>query len=82
MQSDQLKFETIKEIGNGLHATIYLAKKIELVNGVENDSELICVKVFKPYTDYESKNCAEVEYKVSQILKNHPNIIRIDSFER
>jgi hypothetical protein len=38
---------TEKEIGDGMHAKIYLANR-KLANGGE---EKICVKVFKPYQD-------------------------------
>ena len=69
------KIETIKEIGDGMHAKIYLAKRWE-----ENEEETICVKVFKPYQDADQINCAEEEFRVSKILANHPNIIKINSF--
>jgi len=44
-----------------MHATIYTARKCS-----ENENgQLLCAKVFKPYEDGESKNCAEEEYRVS-----------------
>lgn len=46
------------------------------------DKQFLCVKVFKPYADSLSKGCAEEEYKVGQILRGHPNIIAISSFEK
>jgi hypothetical protein len=58
--------ETIKEIGDGMHAKIYLAQK-QTLNQVTNEQELekICVKVFKPVQDIELMGCAEEEYRVS-----------------
>lgn len=43
---------------------------------------MICVKVFKPYTDTQSKGCAEEEYKVGQLMRGHDNVINITSFEQ
>ena len=58
--------ETIKEIGDGMHAKIYLAQK-QILNQEtkEQDLEKICVKVFKPVHDVELMGCAEEEYRVS-----------------
>ena len=56
-----------------MHAKIYLAKR--------EGNEVICVKVFKPYQDADQINCAEEEFRVSKILENHPNIIKINSFQ-
>ena len=77
MVASQCNIETIKEIGDGMHAKIYLAKR-----WLENEPELICVKVFKPYQDADQMNCAEEEFRVSKILANHPNIIKINSFQQ
>ena len=71
--SNKCNIETIKEIGDGMHAKIYLAKR--------EGNEVICVKVFKPYQDADQINCAEEEFRVSKILENHPNIIKINSFQ-
>lgn len=78
-EQDKCLIETIKEIGDGMHAKIYLAKRYSETLG---DYEKICVKVFKPYQDADQINCAEEEYRVSKILANHPNIIKINSFQQ
>lgn len=49
--------ETIREIGDGLTAKIYLAK--------DRDNRNICVKVFKRNVDYSLMNSPEEEYRVS-----------------
>lgn len=46
------------------------------------DKQFLCVKVFKPYADSLSKGCADEEYRVGQILRGHPNVITINSFEK
>lgn len=64
-----------------MHAKIYLARRKVLTQNVnQEEPEKICVKVFKPVQDEELMGCAEEEYRVSQILKDHPNIIKINSF--
>ena len=77
-QNMDVKYETIKEIGDGLHAQIFLANKIQ--NG---QNMPVCLKVFKlDSPDENLKVAAEEEFRVSQILKGHPNIINIQAFER
>jgi len=78
---DSLKMTTIKEIGDGLHAKIYLAREIG------NHDELKCLKVFKKGTESvqeeeEMRKQAEEEFTVSQLLDGHPNIVRINSFHK
>jgi len=58
-----------------MHATIYLARKCEEYLRPGEFTEPVCVKVFKPYEDAESKDCPENEYRVSQMLRDHPNIV-------
>ena len=75
------KIETVKEIGDGLHAKIYLAREIG------NSNKLLCVKVFKREDEThqsltDSRQQTENEFRVSQIMKDHPNIIRVHSHER
>ena len=48
-----------------MHATIYLARKCEEYLRSGEFQEPVCVKVFKPYEDAESKRCPENEYQVS-----------------
>ena len=55
-----------------MHATIYLAKKL----GASNN-DVVCLKVFKAYQDAEAKDSPENEYRVSSILRDHPNIVNI-----
>ena len=55
------KISTIRLIAEGGQASIYLAQR-------EGDENLVCVKVFKQYTQDSLKECAEKEYRVSQIL--------------
>lgn len=57
-------YETIREIGDGMHANIYLAQKQLIMQEQVIETKLLCVKVFKPYVDNVSKDCAEEEYKV------------------
>lgn len=64
-----------------MHATIYVGRKLEENGGVA-EPEPVCLKVFKPYEEIESKNCPENEYKVSQMLRDHENIVQIKSFEQ
>ena len=73
---------TVREIGDGMHANIYLAEKTLILNDEIIDKQMICVKVFKPYSDTQSKGCAEEEYKVGQLMRGHDNIIDITSFEQ
>lgn len=68
MESSENQFliETVKEIGDGMHAKIYLAHKKTLNQKTsEVEVEKICVKVFKPVQDVELMGCAEEEYRVS-----------------
>jgi hypothetical protein len=65
-----------------MHANIYLAEKTMFLNDEVVDKNLVCVKVFKPYSDSQSKGCAEEEYKVGQLMRGHSNIITIKSFEQ
>ena len=75
--------ETVQQIGDGMHAVIYLAERSVVSScGQILDKQEICVKVFKPYSDCDSRKFAEEEYKVSQILKGNRNIININTFER
>lgn len=66
--------ETVKELGDGMQAKIYLAK--------DSNGNQICVKVFKPNIDTSLMNNAEEEFYVSQLLAPCPNIVNIYSFER
>ena len=38
--------------------------------------------MFQPFSDSDQQSNAETEFKVSQLLKGHPNIVQVDSFER
>ena len=60
-----------------MHATIYLARKCPEYLRSGESQELVCAKVFKPYEDVEAKDCPENEYRVSQMLRDHPNIVDI-----
>ena len=40
------------------------------------------MKVFKPNMDSLSKDYAREEYRVAQMLRGHPNIVTIGSFEK
>lgn len=51
-----------------MHANIYLAQKSLIMNDQEIEKQYLCVKVFKPYVDSMSKDCAEEEYRVGQML--------------
>lgn len=66
--------ETIRELGDGMQAKIYLAR--------DQNNRQICVKVFKQDLDHSLMNNAEEEYRVSQILGSCPNIVKIYAFER
>lgn len=65
-----------------MHATIYLARKCEESLSAGEVQEPVCLKVFKPYEDAEAKENPENEYRVSQKLKGHENILQIKSFEQ
>lgn len=65
-----------------MHANIYLAEKTILSEDDEVlDKKLVCVKVFKPYADSQSKKCAEQEYAVAQMMRDHQNVVFVNSFE-
>jgi hypothetical protein len=49
--------ETIRELGDGMQAKIYLAR--------DQNNRQICVKVFKQDLDHSLMNNAEEEYRVS-----------------
>ena len=55
--------------------------KIFLANDHKGDE--ICLKVFKRDQEVtEFQNSAEEEYRVSQLLRDHPNIVKIRSFHK
>ena len=82
MSQPKVIFETIREIGDGMHANIYLAQKSFVLEDHVVEKQFVCVKVFKPYSDSMSKGCAEEENRVGMLLRDHPNIISIHSFEQ
>lgn len=49
--------ETLKELGDGMQAKIYLAR--------DSSNRQICVKVFKTDIDTSEMNTPEAEYRVS-----------------
>ena len=74
--------ETIKEIGDGMHANIHVASNSLILHEQVIQRQFLCVKVFKPDMDSLSYSYAEEEYKVAQQLRGHPNIVTIGSFEK
>ena len=71
--------EALKEIGDGMHANIYLASKSLVFNNKVLKREYKCIKVFKTNMDQISRNCAQNELKVAEQLQAHPNIVNIES---
>jgi serine/threonine protein kinase len=58
-----------------MQAKIYLAN--------DHDGQDICLKIFKRDQEVtEFQNSAEEEYRVSQLLRDHPNIVKIRSFHK
>lgn len=73
--------EALKEIGDGMHANIYLASKSLVFNNKVLKREYKCIKVFKTNMDQISRNCAQNELKVAEQLQAHPNIVNIESLQ-
>ena len=73
--------EVLKEIGDGMHANIYLASKSLVFQNKVLNRQYKCIKVFKTNMDQISRNCAQNELQVSQQLQAHPNIVSIESLE-
>lgn len=65
-----------------MHANIHLASNSIVLNEQVIQRQFLCVKVFKPEMDSLSKNYANEEYRVAQMLRGHPNIVTIGSFEK
>jgi len=78
-----IKYETLKQIGDGMHAKIYLARKCE-ESLMPGEIQLpVCLKVFKTMEDEEVEEVGkpENEYKFSQVLKENENFVQIHSFQ-
>merc|ERR1711976_2076 len=79
---NNIKYETLKQIGDGMHAKIYLARKCEdsLMPG---EVQLpVCLKIFKTLADEDVEDVGkpENEYKFSQIFRDNENFVQIHSF--
>jgi serine/threonine protein kinase len=69
------EFQTFKMLGEGLQAKLYAARS-------GDDKQVHCLKIFEAFKDEYQLVNAENEFKVSQILKGHPNIVQIDSYSK
>lgn len=67
---------TEKLIGEGLQAKVYKAY------AAHKPSETQCVKVFFPFKNLDQVYSADTEFKIARLLEGHPNIIRINTFEK
>ena len=64
----KIKIETVREIGDGMHANIFLAHRIQYNGEEASHKENICVKVFKTDADKDCIACAKEEFKIAKIL--------------